>query len=93
MLVQPLDDASFERPVRELLIRRLADMLLLFVHDIPNACLAGLDRFRTRIEDGGFSFEQQFPDRVVITRNGRFVTLPAPFVADALPTRGQEPLS
>jgi hypothetical protein len=63
-----------------------SEWAVVVLHDIPNACLAGLDRFLTRIEDGGFSIEQQFPDSVVITRNGRFVTSPAPFVADGLPT-------
>jgi peptidoglycan-N-acetylglucosamine deacetylase len=63
-----------------------SEWAVVVLHDIPNACLAGLDRFLTRIEDGGFSIEQQFPDSVVITRNGRSVTSPAPFVADGLPT-------
>jgi hypothetical protein len=68
-------------------LNRLEDSewAVVVLHDIPNACLAGLDRFLTRTEDGGFSIEQQFPDSVVITRNGRFVTSPAPFVADGLP--------
>jgi peptidoglycan-N-acetylglucosamine deacetylase len=63
-----------------------SERAVVVLHDIPNACLAGLDRFLTRIEDGGFIIEQQFPDSIVITRNGRFVTSPAPFVADGLPT-------
>ena len=70
-----------------------SERAVVVLHDIPNACLAGLDRFLTRIEDGGLRIEQQFPDNVVITRNGRFVTSPAPFVADALPIQGPAPRS
>ena len=70
-----------------------SERAVVVLHDIPNACLAGLDRFLTRIENGGLRIEQQFPDNVIITRNGRFVTSPAPFVADALLIQGPAPLS
>ena len=40
MLVQPLDDASFQRSVLELLIRRCADRLLFFADQaaVPAEC-------------------------------------------------------
>jgi peptidoglycan/xylan/chitin deacetylase (PgdA/CDA1 family) len=61
------------------------DWAVVVLHDIPGACLAGLPEFLTRIEESGISIVQEFPDSVVVTRNGRFVTLSQELVADGVP--------
>ena len=53
------------------------------LHDIADACLARLPDFLGRIADLGISVEQAFPDSVVVTRHGRFVTVPGALVANA----------
>lgn len=52
------------------------------LHDIADACLDRLPDFLARITDRGISIEQDFPDSVVITRNGQFVTLSPDLVGD-----------
>jgi peptidoglycan/xylan/chitin deacetylase (PgdA/CDA1 family) len=61
------------------------------LHDIADACLARLPDFLARISDLGISIEQAFPDSVVVTRKGRFVTLSGALVADGLPTSCRAP--
>jgi hypothetical protein len=61
------------------------DRGVVVLHDIPGACLARLPEFMTRIEERGISIVQEFLDSVVVTRNGRFVTLSHAIVADAVP--------
>jgi hypothetical protein len=52
------------------------------LHDIADACLDRLSDFLARITDRGISIEQDFPDSVIITRNGQFVTLSPDLVGD-----------
>jgi peptidoglycan-N-acetylglucosamine deacetylase len=61
------------------------DWAVVILHDIPGGCLARLPEFLTRIEERGINTVQEFPDGVVITRNGRLVTLPQEIVADGVP--------
>jgi peptidoglycan-N-acetylglucosamine deacetylase len=55
------------------------------LHDIPGACVARLPEFLTRIEERGINIVREFPDSVVVTRNGRFVTVPQEIVAARVP--------
>jgi peptidoglycan-N-acetylglucosamine deacetylase len=62
------------------------DWPVVVLHDIENACLARLPDFVARLQDRGFDLRQGFPESVVVTRKGRFVTLSGALVADGPPT-------
>ena len=62
------------------------DWAVVVLHDITGACLERLPEFLLRIKDLGISIEQAFPDNVIVTRNGRCVTVPGELVADHVPT-------
>jgi hypothetical protein len=61
------------------------DSAVVVLHDIPGACVARLPEFLTRIEERGINIVREFPDSVVVTRNGRFVTVPQEIVAARVP--------
>jgi peptidoglycan-N-acetylglucosamine deacetylase len=61
------------------------DWPVIVLHDIDSGCLARLPNFLVRIADLGYAVEQEFPDSVVVTRSGRFVTLTDSMVADGIP--------
>jgi hypothetical protein len=44
-----------------------------------------LPEFLTRIEERGINIVREFPYGVVVTRNGRFVTVPQEIVAARVP--------
>lgn len=58
---------------------------LLVLHDIPGACLAGLDRFLGRVRDLGTETVQDFPPETVPIRRGRVVGDPDAIVAVGAP--------
>jgi peptidoglycan/xylan/chitin deacetylase (PgdA/CDA1 family) len=62
------------------------DWPVVVLHDIENACLARLPDFIARLQDRGLDLRQGFPDSVVVTRKGRFVTLSGALVGDGPPT-------
>jgi hypothetical protein len=73
MLVQPLDDASFERPVLELLICRLADMLLL-IADHAAVLTRGENRYEISFglaPLGGWFKKGEFAEAIGRSRGGR----------------------
>jgi peptidoglycan/xylan/chitin deacetylase (PgdA/CDA1 family) len=61
------------------------DWPVVVLHDIADACLARLPIFLRRIVDLGYSVEPDFPESVIITRGGRYVTATGALVADGLP--------
>jgi peptidoglycan/xylan/chitin deacetylase (PgdA/CDA1 family) len=61
------------------------DWTVVALHDIEDACAKRLPELLLRLEDAGIAIEQQFPESVVVTRNGRIVTLAASNVSDRLP--------
>lgn len=61
------------------------DWPVIVLHDVESCCLARLPSFLARIADLGYAVEQGFPDSVVVTRGGRFVTLTDSMVADGMP--------
>ena len=61
------------------------DWPVIVLHDIESGCLAQLPSFLIRIADLGYAVERRFPDSVVVTRAGRFVTLADSMVADGMP--------
>lgn len=61
------------------------DWPVVVLHDIDSGCLAQLPSFLARLADLGYAVEQEFPDSVVVTRAGRFVTLADWAVADGMP--------
>jgi peptidoglycan-N-acetylglucosamine deacetylase len=62
------------------------DWPVIVLHDIDSGCLARLPSFLARIADLGYVVEPGFPDSVVVTRAGRFITLTDSMVADGMPT-------
>jgi len=55
------------------------------LHDINDSCLARLPSFLDRLADLGYAIESTFPDSVVVTRGGHFVTLSEDMVSDGMP--------
>jgi hypothetical protein len=60
-----------DRCVQEIAAR---DWSVVVLHDIQNAALPRLPEFLDRLEDMDVEFRQDFPDDVVITRKGEFVS-------------------
>ena len=58
---------------------------MVVLHDIEKACLARLPEFIARPQDWGFELRQDFPESVVVTRKGRFVTVSDALIADGPP--------
>jgi peptidoglycan-N-acetylglucosamine deacetylase len=52
------------------------------LHDIEDGCLARLPELLRRLEQLGVTYEQDFPDAVTLTRDGRIVNLPRNYIAD-----------
>jgi hypothetical protein len=62
------------------------DWPVVVLHDIENASLARLPDFIARLQDRGIELREDFPESVVVTRAGAFVTLAEDMVADGLPS-------
>lgn len=62
------------------------DWSVVVLHDFEDACLARLPDFIARLQDRGVELRQDFPESVVVTRAGAFVTLTEDMVADGLPS-------
>jgi peptidoglycan/xylan/chitin deacetylase (PgdA/CDA1 family) len=62
------------------------DWPVVVLHDIEDACLARLPDFIARLQDRGIELREDFPESVVVTRAGAFVTLTEGMVADGLPS-------
>ncbi len=58
---------------------------VIVLHDVAGCCLARLPSFLNRIADLGYAVEQGFPDSVVVTRAGEFVTFTDSMVSDGMP--------
>jgi peptidoglycan/xylan/chitin deacetylase (PgdA/CDA1 family) len=61
------------------------DWPVIVLHDIDDGCLARLPSFLACVADLGYTIEPGFPDSVVVTRDGRFVTVTELMVADGIP--------
>jgi peptidoglycan/xylan/chitin deacetylase (PgdA/CDA1 family) len=59
-----------DRCVEEITAR---DWTVVVLHDIPNAALRRLPELLSRLEDMGVEFRQDFPDDVVVMRNGELL--------------------
>ena len=58
------------------------DWAAIVLHDIAGACLARLPGLLDRLSTRGVAWRQDFPDSVVMTRDGETVNLPDAYVAD-----------
>jgi peptidoglycan/xylan/chitin deacetylase (PgdA/CDA1 family) len=52
------------------------------IHDVAGACLARLPELLDRLADLGVEWRQEFPESVVMTRDGETINLPDAYVAD-----------
>jgi peptidoglycan/xylan/chitin deacetylase (PgdA/CDA1 family) len=52
-----------------------ADWSVVVLHDVPDACSARLGELLSRLDDLGVEFRQDFPDAVILTRNGCEVSM------------------
>jgi peptidoglycan/xylan/chitin deacetylase (PgdA/CDA1 family) len=52
------------------------------LHDVEDACLAGLPELLERLNALGVEWRQDFPESVVMTRDGEIINLPPGYVAD-----------
>jgi hypothetical protein len=52
------------------------------LHDIANASLARLPELLDRLDDAGVEFSQEFPEEVIMTRDGEPVSLLDTYVAE-----------
>ena len=59
-----------------------SDWSVMVLHDIEGACLPRLGELLDRLSDAGAIFEQAFPERVILTRDGRPVLLEPSYIAD-----------
>lgn len=62
---------------------RRNDWSVTVLHDIENGCLPRLPELLSRLNDEGVSFTKDFPDSVVLTRDGGIVSLHPGLIADA----------
>lgn len=62
------------------------DWQVVVLHDIENACISRLPDFIARLKDSDFELRQDFPEAVIVTRSGAFVTLTEDMVSDGLPS-------
>jgi peptidoglycan-N-acetylglucosamine deacetylase len=58
------------------------DWTVMVLHDIENGCLPRLQELLRRLKDTGVVFEQNFPNSVILTRDGRAVSLDPAYVSD-----------
>ncbi len=58
------------------------DWSVTVLHDIAQGCLPLLPELLRRLQDMGVVFEQNFPDSVILTRDGRIVNLDPAYIAD-----------
>jgi peptidoglycan/xylan/chitin deacetylase (PgdA/CDA1 family) len=61
---------------------RAQDWSVTVLHDVADACLTRLPELLERLRDLDVSFVQEFPDSLILTRDGRPVTLDPSYVAD-----------
>jgi peptidoglycan/xylan/chitin deacetylase (PgdA/CDA1 family) len=52
------------------------------VHDIENGCLPRLPELLQRLNDLGVTYEQDFPDSVVLTRAGKIANMSPTYISD-----------
>ena len=52
------------------------------LHDIAGACLPRLPELLDRLSGRGVAWRQDFPESVVMTRDGETINLPDAYVAD-----------
>ncbi len=64
-------DGWVDRCISEVAVR---DWTVAVLHDVENACLPRLPEFLDRLDALGVEFRQDFPDDVVITRQGEVVS-------------------
>jgi peptidoglycan/xylan/chitin deacetylase (PgdA/CDA1 family) len=58
------------------------DWTVAVLHDIANASLARLPELLDRLDDAGVEFSQEFPEEVIMTRDGEPVSLLDTYVAE-----------
>jgi peptidoglycan/xylan/chitin deacetylase (PgdA/CDA1 family) len=58
------------------------DWAAIVLHDIAGACLPRLPELLDRLTGLGVAWRQDFPDSVVMTRDGKTVNLPGAYVAE-----------
>jgi peptidoglycan-N-acetylglucosamine deacetylase len=58
------------------------DWAAIVLHDIAGACLARLPELLDRLSTRGVAWRQDFPDSVVMTRDGETINLPDAYIAD-----------
>lgn len=58
------------------------DWTVAVLHDIANASLARLPELLDRLGDAGVEFTQEFPEKVILTRDGELVSLLDTYVAE-----------
>lgn len=58
------------------------DWSVVVLHDIPGACVDRLGELLARLADRGTTFEQGFPENVILTRDGEPVSLDPSYIAD-----------
>lgn len=61
---------------------RATDWSVVVLHDVANACAARLGELFVRLDDLGVEYRQDFPDSVVLTRDGRPVSRAEPYLGD-----------
>jgi peptidoglycan/xylan/chitin deacetylase (PgdA/CDA1 family) len=52
------------------------------LHDIENGCLPRLPELLQRLNDLGVTYEQDFPESVVLTRAGKIVSMSPTYISD-----------
>ena len=52
------------------------------LHDIESGCLPRLSELLQRLNDLGAVYEQDFPESVILTRDGQTVNLSPEYVSD-----------
>ena len=54
------------------------------LHDVENSCLSHLSDFISRLKDSGYAFQQELPEEVIVTRDGRFINIDRSLIADGV---------
>lgn len=58
------------------------DWTVAVLHDIPEASLARLPELISRLSDAGVELMQEFPEEVILTRDGKLVSFSDTYVAE-----------
>jgi peptidoglycan/xylan/chitin deacetylase (PgdA/CDA1 family) len=58
------------------------DWTVAVLHDIPDASLARLTELLSRLSDAGVELMQEFPEEVILTRDGKLVSFSDTYVAE-----------